>query len=132
MRSNPFALVKVSWTLYSNQMSFVIPTGTSFFIISRASPMEDLICTPKTSFKFVFESASTARIGPFPLSKRKRMIIPARVVLPVPPFPETAIVKLKAVLHPSSPIELAFSSDRAFPSLGGRRRHPWGGERQPQ
>ena len=41
--------------------------------------------------KLEFASASTAKIGPFPISPRYWMISPHKVVFPTPPLPATAI-----------------------------------------
>jgi hypothetical protein len=53
---------------------------------------------PSASGRFESGSASTARIGTLPLFLRKRIKRADVVVLPVPPFPATAITLLNLFL----------------------------------
>src|SRR5574340_1474791 len=61
--------------------------------VSRSFPTVAWTLTPSTSFRFAFASPSTASTAPRFFSVRYRMVRPARLVLPVPPLPATAMEK---------------------------------------
>src|SRR5271157_3841470 len=75
----------------SIQVSLSIPTGTSFFSSSLASPMVIRTSVPRISLRLELGSASTASIGASLASSTRYLTsMPLIVVLPTPPFPANA------------------------------------------
>src|SRR5680860_1539973 len=77
--------------------ALLVPTrGISFTPMkasSLAPPTVTLTGVPRISPKFALGSASTARIGVSCLRSNSLTMSPDSVVLPVPPFPATAMVR---------------------------------------
>ena len=67
---------------------------------SRMLPSVSFTSTPRASWKFAFGSASTASTGISPASMNARTRRELIVVLPVPPFPESAMVNGRMVMVP--------------------------------